>query len=653
MSQGSNVSVGRGGPVYTPEQGLGFAEKGTRGAISGAEDYAQGRIARASEATAATLAQDQELARQKGIIEAASADDQAKVASDLATYQKNWADEQVRLNDAAVQVAKGARANFERSLIEQRNMAPPDPGALFAGKQGDANRGIAGIAAGLQGFLGTRGINVDAVSLINKRIDQEINSQIAAIEQKKEVTAGFRNLWAMVRDENESNEATRYKLRAAYLDQFVAKSQAEAAKYGSRLAEIGTEQQVNALTKARDAAMMDYENEVHKGLQGDVQNAIAKGNLGARYAEINANERIALGQQKAVTERAKLEAQGKAKEQAQKQAIYNPITGNFLGVAVGDDKTADQVRTSNEAYSTFHNKMLHLSERMEQVGATYQGPLSQYWSDFKDDKEAQLLRAEYEAAKADYVKLVSGAQASDKEAERLGKVIFLEGNLTGSAASQAAREFADRLGTQAEYAIQGKVVGADPDALGIPRNTIRGEELTKIPNTASRAQARGEVKGDPGVRGLLDTALNPARDRGDNTVGMLEGSRRGGAAPRGNAGTGGGLFDTARSNAPGPVGPPADQRNDAVDQLARVALDVKKPDNIRLEAIDALDQAAAAGKPGVKERANAAGAEVRRQIAGSQWDSLAPQIRERGDAAAKDVLGMFGSMISGNKKAGR
>jgi hypothetical protein len=94
----------------------------------------------------------------------------------------------------------------------------------------------AGVVAFVQDFLGAGGIHTNAMGTLNKLIDRDIDNQVRAIQQKGQVTEGFKTLWDMQMRESSSIEETRTRMRGFMLSAAKDAVESHMAQYDAALA---------------------------------------------------------------------------------------------------------------------------------------------------------------------------------------------------------------------------------------------------------------------------------------------------------------------------------------------------------------------------------------------------------------------------------
>lgn len=206
----------------------------------------------------------------------------------------------------------GLRAIYESGAVASRQAkneylmrlaAIPEvnPNALWdeAGAEGQFQMGLAAV---IHGMLGVKGINTTAMDTINSAIKNKIAAQVENINTKKQVAAGFKDLWEMTVAESASRAEAEAKMHGYMLKAFEAGMDAEMGKIDSNLARAKHAYAKGQLQQAQVKNRVEVERFIQQGvdqaMQQETQRYIAGMQAATARAQMASNERIASGKNK-------------------------------------------------------------------------------------------------------------------------------------------------------------------------------------------------------------------------------------------------------------------------------------------------------------------------------------------------------------------
>lgn len=206
---------------------------------------------------------------------------------------------------AAAQAFQG----YKTSLAEWGAMRV-NPGALF-GRATTGQRISMGAAAFVHDFLGAKGIRTSAMDTLNGLMDRDINAQLANMQHKGQVTAGFKNLWDMQRAQSATDAEARARVRGFVLESLGAEIEGELAKYDSRLVQdkaLAARALIEQEKIKNDLTVRNAISQAHNQMAGH-RVAAAGDQLRAStaYAQMSSAERIAAMNNAAELAKAKIQ----------------------------------------------------------------------------------------------------------------------------------------------------------------------------------------------------------------------------------------------------------------------------------------------------------------------------------------------------------
>jgi hypothetical protein len=221
-SPAANAAIVRG-----PKTALEKAEAGDRAEIK--QEYAPdlATLQKSADEEKAALEQQALITKHRGL-----ALSQANMDIADANY-KFQAREQAAMENAKVESDhsmaqyKAAQADFAASHV--------DPNQLWnaAGAGGQANMMMVAFA---HDFLGAKGIQTSGLDTLRQGIQNNINAQLENIHHKRDVAAGFKEIWEMQRAQSATDAEARQRMNGFYLQSLSHQMDATLGGYDSELA---------------------------------------------------------------------------------------------------------------------------------------------------------------------------------------------------------------------------------------------------------------------------------------------------------------------------------------------------------------------------------------------------------------------------------
>lgn len=157
------------------------------------------------------------------------------------------------------------RANLEADLTKVRAMRV-NSGQLFRDMTGTETLGSA-MALFAQGFLGTRGVQVDARGALQYWVERSVSDQEDRIRQGQENVQSDKMLWDMARTQSHDDQEVRDRVYAYTLAQAQAEIKAQTDSYGSALAKANGDAAQAALGMDLNAKLAEITDRYDKKAQ--------------------------------------------------------------------------------------------------------------------------------------------------------------------------------------------------------------------------------------------------------------------------------------------------------------------------------------------------------------------------------------------------
>jgi hypothetical protein len=315
-------------------------------------------------------------------------------------------------------------ADYEASVMDLAN-STPNPGRAYSNMSSLAQAGTA-MTAFVQDFLGARGIKSNGLNLIHQAVDMDLQAQRDAYNGKVDFAKGKLNIYQLHKEQGDSDYLASVKTRATLLEAVKMEATAKLSAMNSPIALA----KIPLLQAQIDEEHLKLKAEAAKSAMGVYENAAQ------RAVTLNGQRLSAAMESKRLTlENRKLDMAKAAADDAKKNALppnvkpelfVRDIAGR-VAIQAPNETTRNDLQIKVTGAEHFVKHIAKLADDVREAGHTYAG----FGSDaFKSIAEAKYM-SDYHAAISDYVKAQSGAQASDKEADRLMKVLPFESFMTG------------------------------------------------------------------------------------------------------------------------------------------------------------------------------------------------------------------------------
>lgn len=180
-------------------------------------------------------------------IDAKKAEIAAEGSRAIAAAQNDFFQKEQAAGVQARANADAAQADY-RTALAAYSAAHVDPSQLWEQAGTGGQMGMM-FTAFTHDFLGARGVQTSGLDSINAAIKNNINAQLTALDQKKQVAAGFKELWDMQRSQSATDAEARQRLNGFYLASVKSGIEAKLATYDSPLAIAKGQAAIAALTK--------------------------------------------------------------------------------------------------------------------------------------------------------------------------------------------------------------------------------------------------------------------------------------------------------------------------------------------------------------------------------------------------------------------
>lgn len=314
--------------------------------------------------------------------------------------------------------AKVAGAEFMNKYTQQlsaiRSMTVDINGPLS--KLSTGEKGGLSLALFAQGFLAAQGININVQGQVDHWVDRSIHEQERQIGQAQQAANDTLNLWQISRQNSQDELEARQRYRGYIIEGLKSQIDLAAARFNSQLATANANVSIAKLDTeaAQTASAMRNQHEQRvfeqKKWETDTAYKTQMVNLETRKLDIE--------QQKANA------ATLKAQKDAKRQFIIDPSDGTVKWVVTENRiNAADDAKKATEQASAYQraDKLVveAMNFRREHIGDTWGhlSPLDRRVQ-AKREYEAQVERLAIEMGKTEF-----GTRASDKEADRIKKLI--------------------------------------------------------------------------------------------------------------------------------------------------------------------------------------------------------------------------------------
>lgn len=392
-------------------------------------------------------------ARHKALLAEASMIDKEHFTErmNIHNQQREFNEMQARLEESAAAQAKVESmqyiAKYNQDMAGVRNLMM-ESGNPLGGLSATSGLGL-GIASFAQGFLGARGININVTGQIDKWVDRELQQHQQKIVNQTAMANSNLTLYDIARQGAKDDWETRQRLRGFLIDGMKIQIGMEADKYHSQMA------RVDALAKGADLDMiqakntMDLHDKVNKEARAIRSDAVDKAykQASASVAAANSANDLWYKQASIKNEQDRLSLDKTKHEDAKKPpAVVDPKQGYISdpfdvqkdkdGKVISGGKSKWKVdysqppaivKATNAAVTKMTAGFANSNDALNRLRELYtiakpdmKGPEwmrqagSQQYREYKQQAELLIQAIIHE---------ISGAQASDKEAERKAAII--------------------------------------------------------------------------------------------------------------------------------------------------------------------------------------------------------------------------------------
>ncbi len=337
---------------------------------------------------------------QQGVSDAAEAEGQRQ--DSLATGYLDAAGEQLRnvraLESARAQVAQvtADKVNGWRRDVDAFAAQKADP-SRFWKTRSDGQKVGAVVSAALAGFLNPRGPN-SAVEMIERAVQRDMEAQQMDLSRQHAAIGLKGQAVGMDIDAMNADLEWRYKTGALLYDAAINQANAEAMKYGSKIARANGLALVGQIQQKKDAFLHGVEMDVAeitlKGMQMS-----ARGSGPGKYNPGDLPP-------------------GASEE----RAIYGEDGRAVAYIRAGKDPEADKVREQVADFEDLDRKLVELEQLAKEVAGETGVPLTNdgWWTNNKitgHPKWAEL-NAAYERVRVPWLKVMSGTAVNATEGAR-------------------------------------------------------------------------------------------------------------------------------------------------------------------------------------------------------------------------------------------
>lgn len=217
----------------------------------------------------------------------------------MGSLQQQHADAMKALSVDAALAAQKAKDEYRAKLLAIPEL---NPNALWdeAGAPGQFQIGVAAV---IHNMLGVKGLKTSAMDTINQAIKNKIDAQIYNINSKKEVAAGFKDLYNMTVAESATQMEVQAKLHGYYLKAMETGIKGEMGKYDSAVHRAKGQLALTEIRKEMAKNMFEVEKQIQHGIDQAYQREIEirRQNMSAATAKADreSREKIAEAQAKA------------------------------------------------------------------------------------------------------------------------------------------------------------------------------------------------------------------------------------------------------------------------------------------------------------------------------------------------------------------
>lgn len=345
--------------------------------------------------------------RAAGIEEKQHAEALVKLSDQQASLQKAWAEQEQNIQGQAKAHGQAILDQYQNQLAGVAHLAQSSGNPIDDLSRTQA-LGLAG-AQFVQGFLATRGININVTGQVDKLVENGMKAHQQLIENARQGAADTMHLYEVARQSSQDDNEARAKYRGMIVAGLQSQVTSEAARYQASTAMSSAAQRVAALQ-----------------IDGDKVKREIGARAEQRYYQIHSEEnkrahdelQAAIESDKASIERLKIKA-ASAKAPPETKYFYDPTTHKAIGKitkgALGDaehDKAATEATAGYDKLKSLQTRAVSLYRTAGEQGLLGGKATSIMNPEFRELKntlnEIAMIRT----------KINNGTRSSDQEFDR-------------------------------------------------------------------------------------------------------------------------------------------------------------------------------------------------------------------------------------------
>lgn len=349
--------------------------------------------------------------------------------SDIRRQELEFKDAELKLEQMAYEQAKqeGAAyiAQYKQDMAGVRQLML-QTGNPLGGLDTSGKMALAG-AMFVQGFLGTRGIQVDVAGQVERWVEREMAAHQQMISNQMGAAKTNLTLYNLAKQGAQDDVEARSRLRGFVIDGIKTKLQMEADRYGAQSAMADAKHkaaELDALLLKNDLALQEkVSDRVFRNNQLAVQQAAAQAKASVEYAEVE----VARQREARMAEKERKEAEAAALKETWDGRIVDVGSNEYVAAfdtaapAPVLNKAVEGVQKAEESFRQINRQVDKLREMYGQ--AKKEGIVGVRWMDSAKEAKYRLYQAQAIEIIAGIVKADSGLAATDKEYERRAKAL--------------------------------------------------------------------------------------------------------------------------------------------------------------------------------------------------------------------------------------
>lgn len=357
-----------------------------------------------------------------------------------------------------------------------------DPDRLMKRAGGTGRLGFAA-AAFAENFLGAKGIKVSAIDNIKSRISDDINAQLSDIQNQRETTSQFRALYEAARADAMDERGVRDRLNGMYL---VAAENAIKAKIGSAQSELEVANNFKLLQDIRRARIAS-DAQIHSGIIEEANKRRQfREKMAIEWAQ-RADARAALDWEMSADNPKNQAKPGKERAASSRALIATDADGTNRVIGVLREGYTPEQQFKIQSDINGATKMSRdLSKIVEDLDAEAPGLFASSGtiSSALASPKSQEYKARARRVVREYIKTISGAQVTDREADDyLNSILPIAADWKRTPVKKIMRNFQEDVLENASRGVAGFTEEVAPEVLqSIPRgqaNDLGGPDILK------------------------------------------------------------------------------------------------------------------------------------------------------------------------------